>query len=115
QHLPGNRLCGIRSEKDRQRSDVFRIDETFERLYGHRLCLDLFDRLAAHFCTSFEYPLNPRAVNGARKNCIGAYSEAAKFDGERFGEPDQSPFGRAIRAAVGISETAGYGRHVDDD
>src|SRR6185437_2266792 len=71
--------------------------------------------VATHFNPPFEHPLNAWAVHGAWKDRIGADSEATELDRERFGEADQSPFRRAVWAAVRVPEPACGRRHVDDD
>src|SRR5262245_65151378 len=53
-HLARDGLCRIRGEEDRERGDVFRIDDRLYRLHGHGLGCHLLHVPATHFGAPVE-------------------------------------------------------------
>ena len=73
----------------------------------HGLLPDLFHGLTTDLRSSLKDILDAGTIDRARQNGVGANAVFTEFDGQRFGETDQSPFRRAVRASVGIPKSTG--------
>jgi hypothetical protein len=72
-----------------------------------------YDANSCRLRTSFEDPLNARAIDRAGQDRVCPNSVVTELNRERLRETDDAPLGGRVRTPVRVAESSGDRRHVD--